>query len=317
MKLAIVKLSALGDIVHAMIVLQYIKKNMPNINIDWFTEEKFAEVLQNNPDINRIYKVRLKSNKLGFLKEYKKLKKLPTYDLAIDLQGLIKSAVVSKILSKNVIGFDKNSLRESLASVFYTKSFAIAYEENIMIRNMSLICMALNFNMPNIRDKKAFLYANSNIDIKPILLICIGSSWESKVYPKESYIKIINSLNVKTFIAWGNESEKQSAKLVCKQTKAKILPKLNLDELKKVVQNSNLVIGSDSGPTHMAWALNTPSITIYGPTPSQRNTFETDINLTVDCGKIVDVKALNKNDFCIKNIKPEKIVNLAKELLKC
>ncbi len=317
MKIAIVKLSALGDIVHAMVVLQFIKKQIPDASIDWFVEERFCEILQDNPHINTIYKLKLKNNKMGFIREYKKLKKLKPYDVVIDLQGLIKSAIVSRILSKNVIGFDKNSLRESLASLFYTKSFAIAYEENVILRNMSLACKALDFDMPDLQTKKPFLYSHTKTDFKPTLLVIVGSSWESKVYPKEHFISIINSLHVETFVAWGNENEKQSAKFICEKSKAKMLPKLSLDKLKNVISNSNLVIGADSGPTHMAWALNIPSISIFGPTPSQRNTLKTSINLTIDCNKKIDAKALNKNDFCIRKIKPEKIVKLAQKFLKC
>jgi heptosyltransferase-1 len=317
MKIAIVKLSALGDIVHAMVVLQYIKKHIPNCTIDWFVEEKFAGVLENNAHINTIHKLKLKNNKLGFFNEYKKLKKLTAYDIVIDLQGLIKSAIVSKILGKEVIGFDKNSLRESLASLFYTKSFAIAYEENIIIRNITLACYALNFEIPDLQNKESFLYSQVKLSFKPTLLIVVGSSWDSKIYPKEHFISIINALHVETFVAWGNESEKQNAKHICAQTSAKILPKLSLDELKDVISNSSLVIGGDSGPTHMAWALNTPSITIFGPTPSQRNTLKTNINLTIDCHKKIDANSLDKNNFCIKEIAPDKIIKLAKELLKC
>ena len=317
MRIGIVKLSALGDIVHAMVVLQYIKNNLPDATIDWFVEERFYELLENNPHINTIHKVKLKNNKLGFLKEYKKLKKLKNYDLVIDLQGLMKSAIVSKILSKNVIGFDKNSLREPIAAKFYTKSFAIPYETNVIVRNLTLISKALKLNMPDLQSKEAFLYSNSKLEFKPTLLIVVGSSWESKVYPKEKFVEIINALHVEAFVVWGSQSEKLNAQFICAKTNAKILPKLNLDELKNVISNSSLVIGADSGPTHMAWALNRPSITIFGPTPSQRNTLATSINLTIDCEKNIDANALDKNDFCIKNIASKKIATLAKELLKC
>jgi heptosyltransferase-1 len=287
--------------------------------IDWYVEQKFSGILTNNPHIDNIYTLNLKNNKIGYLNEYKKLKELSqnNYDLVIDLQGLIKSAIVSKILCKNVIGFDKNSLRESLASRFYAKSFSIAYEENVIIRNIKLVCKALDLEIPNIQEKQPFLYTKSNLNIKPTLLIITGSSWPSKVYPKEHFVKIINSLHVTTFVSWGNQEEEKNAKYICNNTKAQLLPKLTIDELKDVVSSSSLVIGGDSGPTHMAWALNIPSITIFGPTPSQRNTLTTQLNLTIDCQKDIDAKNLNKNDYCIKNINPQEIIKKARVLLAC
>jgi heptosyltransferase-1 len=317
MRIAIVKLSALGDIIHAMAVLQYIKNFDTSIVIDWFVEERFAEVLENNPDIDTIHSLKLKNNKLEILQEYKKLKRLKPYDLVIDLQGLIKSALVSKVLGKNIVGFDRHSLREPLASLFYTQKHTISYDENVIVRNIKLVAKALDFPIAELKEKVPFLYTTSKIDIFPTLLIIVGSSWESKVYPKESFIEIIKALHVKTFISWGNEKEKLDADFICKQTKATLLPKLSLNELKKVVSNSSLVIGADSGPTHMAWGLNIPSITIYGPTPSERNTYITSRNLVVDCGKPINAKKIDKQNMCIKTINPASIITKAKELLAC
>jgi heptosyltransferase-1 len=311
LRIAIVKLSALGDIVHAMLVLQYIK----NHQIDWIVEEQFAEVLKNNPNINNIITIKLKDNKKNIFKEYKKLKSIPKYDLAIDLQGLIKSSIVSKIVAKKTIGFSKNSLREPIASLLYNQSFDIPYEKNVIERNLELVCKALSIEIPNIKDKNPFLFFKSNLDIKPTLLIIVGSSWESKVYPKEKFVEVINALHVETFLSWGNTQELENANWISSKTHAKVLDKLNLDELKCIISNSKLVIGADSGPTHMAWALGIASITLFGPTPSYRNTIQTNKNKVLDCKKQVDAKRLNKNDFCIKNIAPSEIINIAKELL--
>lgn len=311
MQIAIVKLSALGDIVHAMAVLQYIK----DFKVDWIVEERFSEILKHNPHINKIRTIKLKNNKKNILKEYKKLKSFPKYDLVIDLQGLIKSALVSKIIGKKVIGFGKNSLREKPAHFFYDESYEIDYSKNVILRNIELVCNALNLKTPDILKKKPFLYYEKKSDITPTLLIVVGSSWHSKIYPKEKFVEIINALHVKTFISWGNETEFKYANFIASKTKAKVLPKLNLNELKSIIANSSLVIGGDSGPTHMAWASNRPSITIFGSTPSNRNTLITDINKVVDCGKIVDAKKLNKNDFCIRDINPKKIITIARKLL--
>ena len=107
MKIAIVKLSALGDIVHGMIVLQFIKKNYPESEIDWFVEKRFLEGLENNPHINQIHQVSLKSvnkSKSFFLiwKELRKIRKLSKYDLVIDMQGLLKSALIAQKIPSNL-----------------------------------------------------------------------------------------------------------------------------------------------------------------------------------------------------------------------
>ena len=83
-----------------------------------------------------------------------------------------------------------------------------------------------------------------------------------------------------------------------------------------LIAQVDLVIGSDTGPTHMAWALNIPSITLFGPTPGYRNTYVTSINKIIESDSVVDPKKINKNDFSIKNIKVSEISNLVLELLE-
>ncbi len=330
MKIAIVKLSALGDIVHAMAVLQFIKQVIPDCRIDWIIEERFASVLDHNPHIDRVLCVNLKSlkkDKLRFFTELKKLKKYAnnSYDLVIDLQGLLKSAIVSRILGTNA-GFDKNAIREKIAAPFYEKTFFVPYAENVIIRNLDLVSLALDLEIdPEIlKNKETFLFftqedtEKTNAFIKreqKNIVHILGSSWESKIYPKEKFVEIIEHLGGNHLLVWGSSKEEADASYIAAHTSAKVLPEMNLNELKALVSKSDLVIGGDSGPTHFAWALNRPSITIFGPTPSSRNVLETEMNRVLDCGKKIDPLKLDKKDLCIRDIDSDKIVTLAKELL--
>ncbi|RXI28658.1 lipopolysaccharide heptosyltransferase I [Aliarcobacter trophiarum] len=329
-KIAIIKLSAMGDIIHSMVALEFIKKKYPNIEIDWFVESTFYAILENNPNINKIVKLNLKSIKkskkefftqLNLVRSFKK----ENYDLIIDAQGLIKSSMVARILGKNIAGFCKNSTRESLASFFYSKKISIDYKENVIDRNCFLISKALNFDISkdDILNKKPFLfykdedktnYEYLSKDKKNILLI-IGASWKSKIYSKEKFARIVNSLDENFLIVWGNEEEKQIADFIRENSKVSVLPKLDLNSLKALVSKVDLVIGNDTGPTHMAWALNIPSITIFGNTPAYRNTYLTDINKIIKSSFSPNPLKLDKNNFSINEIDEKNIVKMAKELL--
>ena len=94
-----------------------------------------------------------------------------------------------------------------------------------------------------------------------------------------------------------------------------VLPKLNLDDLKRIIWQSSLLIGNDTGPTHMAWVLNIPSITLFGSTPGYRNTYTTKINHILESESKVNPYKIDKNDFSIKTIKASDIITKAKELL--
>ncbi|MCG3704408.1 lipopolysaccharide heptosyltransferase I [Aliarcobacter butzleri] len=329
-RIAIIKLSAMGDIIHAMVALQYIKKQYPNLQIDWFVESAFAPILENNPDINEIIKLDLKSikkDKKEILNQIKLIKKYEknSYDLVIDAQGLIKSAIVSFFLGKNRVGFSKNSTREKLASFFYTKKVDIAYDKNAIERNVKVLSQALNFEITkdDILNKKPFLfYKNENEVIyeylskdKKNVLFVIGASWPSKMYSKEKFAKIINNLDENCLITWGNEAEKDIADFIANISKAKVLPKLDLNSLKAIMSKVDLVIGNDTGPTHMAWALNISSITLFGNTPGYRNTYITNTNKIIESKSIVNPFKLDRNDFSIKEIDENEIINTAKGLL--
>ncbi|WP_323597444.1 lipopolysaccharide heptosyltransferase I [Aliarcobacter butzleri] len=329
-RIAIIKLSAMGDIIHAMVALQYIKKQYPNLKIDWFVESVFAPILENNPDINEIIKLDLKSikkDKKEIINQIKLIKKYKTnsYDLVIDAQGLIKSAIVSFFLGKNRVGFSKNSTREKLASFFYTKKVDIAYDKNAIERNVKVLSQALNFEITkdDILNKKPFLfYKNENEVIyeylskdKKNVLFVIGASWPSKMYSKEKFAKIINNLDENCLITWGNEAEKDIADFIANISKAKVLPKLDLNSLKAIMSKVDLIIGNDTGPTHMAWALNIPSITLFGNTPGYRNTYITNMNKIIESKSIVNPFKLDRNDFSIKEIDENEIINTAKGLL--
>ena len=331
MKIAIVKLSALGDIIHAMVALQFVKRKYPDCQIDWIVEEGFKGILENNPDISQIHTVNIKKAKRNkslklLFQEFKKLKKLPKYDVVIDVQGLIKSAIIARIIPSNkTFGFDKNSLRESFAAKFYSDTCKIDYSENIIKRNVFVISRALGFDIPHtkILNKKSFLYSNSNNseglvnDAKPNIAFIPGASFKSKIYPVEKYIKLANELDANIVVLWGNAEEKLMADQIQSTSKnVSVSSRLTLNELKSVIAKMDLVIGGDTGPTHMAWALNIPSITLFGSTPGYRNTFVTNMNQILESNSKVDPTKINKNDFSISDIEVNKVALKARELLQ-
>jgi len=319
----------MGDIIHAMVVLQFIKQKSPNIQIDWIVEEGFKGVLENNPHIDNILTVNLKSikqNKLAVIDQIKLVSQYGknNYDVVIDAQGLLKSALVARLIGSRVVGsfiagFDKDSIREKLASWFYDKKVYISYDKNVIDRNVKLIKKALDIKITkeDLLNKESFLFFNTSQLIEGSYnLFVVGASKENKIYPKEKFLEIAKELNQKTVVVWGNKQEHEIALwLSANSDLIKIAPKTDLDGLKSIVANAGLVIGGDTGPTHMAWGLNTPSITIFGNTPEYRNTYITDINQVVKSDSKVDPYKLDKNDFSIKSINTDKIIYLARSLM--
>ena len=331
MKIAIVKLSALGDIIHAMIVLQFIKKNYPKAEIDWFVEKRFFGILENNPHINKIHQVSLKSvnkSKSLFLlcKELQKIRKLGKYDLVIDMQGLIKSALVAQMIpSDKTLGFDKDSSRESLAAIFYNQKYKFDYAKNVIERNLNLVGYALKFTFEkeDIFGKEVFLYPARQFIFEHIssskknILLIPGASYPAKSYSIEKFVELSKQIDANFLTIWGSEKEKIIANEIKQlSSNVKVLEELSLDGLISLISQVDLVIGPDTGPTHMAWALNIPSITLFGPTPGYRNTYVTNINKIIESNSEVNPNKIDKGDYSINNIKVNDISNLAQKLLE-
>ena len=331
MKIAIVKLSALGDIVHAMVVLQFIKKFKKEISIDWIVEDSYKGLLEFHHDIMKVHSFNLheakqKNSSLILLRELRRVRKLGPYDLVIDLQGLIKSAIISRLIpSKLTVGFDKISSREGLAAIFYNKRFNIGYEKNVIERNFEIVKFALGLPIDKrvIKNKKPYLpinvnYLNTNISkSKKNILLIPGASHPSKMYPLEKFAELSNLMDVNYLVIWGNSQEKLIAEEIKSlSASVNVCEKLTLLELISLISMVDLVIGPDTGPTHFAWALNIPSITLFGPTPGYRNTFETKINRVIESNSKVNPHKINKNDNSIKDIEINTIIETSLKLLK-
>lgn len=325
MKIAIVKLSALGDIVNTMFVLQFIKKQYPLSEIDWIVEKKFKGVLEFNPHISNIKFININKAKrdksiLLLLSELYKVKSFGNYDLVIDFQGLIKTAIVSKLLrSKKIVGFDWSSIREGVASFVYSQKVNIGYHENTILRYKKLVSEALNFTITEeeLLNKQPFLYNNSSIFLpkKPYLIFVVGSTWESRNYPKEKFVKVANLLKKDCIVIWGNAQEREKAEwMESESSYISVMPRLSLDDLKFVIGNASLLIGNDTGPSHISWGLNIPSIILFGPSPVERM-FQTNSNKALKSKSKINHKKLNKNDFSIKEISEDEIVKIAEHLL--
>ena len=330
MKIAIVKLSALGDIVHAMVILQFIKKYNQAIEIDWVVEKGNKGLLESHPDINKVIVVNIKDvkkKKIPYLlfKELKKLRQYGPYDIVIDMQGLVKSAIISRYIpSKVTLGFEKSSAREVLASMFYTKVFKFPYSNNVIERNFELIKFALDlpFNLEDLNSKLPFLYPDQkkinfhHSNLKTNIILIPGASFSSKRYPVERFAELPDLLDANYLIVWGSEEEKFLANEIKNLSPhVNICEKLSIKDLISLISQIDLVIGPDTGPTHMAWALDIPSVTLFGPTPGYRNAFTTKINRTIESKSEVNPYKIDRNDNSIRDIDVNEIVQVAQNLL--
>ncbi len=333
MKIAIVRLSALGDIIVSAVFLALIKERFTNAQIEWFVDERFGAILEHSPYIDKLHPIALKSTLTTFnpLKIFKLFKSLRAYeyDIVIDMQGLIKSALITQMLkAPKKVGFDYASAREGLSAFFYSQKISIAYNESVLKRNFTLLFHALNLPKKEISESlssrsKVFSYQDSlKIDAlnlnknEPKILFVLETSKINKTYPIERFKELALALeNFQICLLWHADEDKATAlyHTLKNQRDVLLLPKLTLNEVKALLFKMDLIIGGDTGITHLAWALQKPSITLYGNTPMERFKLESPINVSLTGNSNANY---HKKDFSIQNIEPKKIKECVLNILK-
>ncbi|GAA7372623.1 lipopolysaccharide heptosyltransferase I [Helicobacter pylori] len=333
MKIAIVRLSALGDIIVSAVFLALIKERFTNAQIEWFVDERFGAILEHSPYIDKLHPIALKSTLTTFnpLKIFKLFKSLRAYeyDMIIDMQGLIKSALITQMLkAPKKVGFDYASAREGLSAFFYSQKVSIAYNEPVLKRNFTLLSHALNLPKKEISESlssrsKVFSYQDSpkinalNLNQnKPKILFVLETSKINKTYPIERFKELALALeNFQICLLWHADEDRATALYgaLKNQRDVLLLPKLTLNEVKALLFKMDLIIGGDTGITHLAWALQKPSITLYGNTPMERFKLESPINVSLTGNSNANY---HKKDFSIQNIEPKKIKECVLNILK-
>ena len=152
---------------------------------------------------------------------------------------------------------------------------------------------------------------------KKNILLIPGASYIAKCYPSSKFAELTTLIDANFFVIWGNNKEKIMANEIKElSSKVNICEKLQLDHLLLLISKVDLVIGPDTGLTHISWGMNTPSITLFGPTPGHRNTYETKINRIIESKSKVNPYKIDKNDYSIKEIDVLEVCKITKELLK-
>lgn len=297
-RLAIIRLSALGDVIISASMLAWLR-SLGNYRIEWFVDKRFQGVIEDSPCIDKIHALDIKSHLkslkgIFYLRDY--LKKCGEFDIVVDMQGLLKSAIIGKMLnSKQFVGFGKNGARERLASLFYTTQIDLNYNDNILYRNFEVLFSTLEEYQQNpfsINDalsirSKGFgskIIATSQIKQRYKLdsaslriLFVLEASIPEKIYPYQSFVKLAkilhSSLHCSFYLAFKdnvNLANSLYQGLKNEKYEAIKLDSLSFDKLKCIFPHIHCVIGGDTGLSYLAWAMQTPCITLYGNKPQSK-----------------------------------------------
>jgi len=278
MRVLLIKTSSLGDVLHTLPALTDAAEAIPGIRFDWVVEEAFAEIPEWHPAVDRVIRVAIRRWRKAPLKAilsgewaaFRRQLRAREYDLVLDAQGLIKSALLSRMSKGRVVGLDKNSAREPLASRFYQQGFPVERGEHAIIRLRKLFARALDYELP----ASAPDYGINRVDPEegeaaPSILLVHGTTWTTKHWPDEYWVELagtVNSAGYKVLLPWGSAGERDRAEWIAADHDAEILPRGSLDLLSRRIQQAVGAVCVDSGIAHLVAALGIPSVTIYGAT---------------------------------------------------
>ena len=317
MRILIVKLGSIGDIVHTLPALAAMRRALPESEISWAVERGAAEILRDNPLLDRLIEVDTKALRRGLMSgetlrapcQQLRLLRASAFDLALDFQGLLKSAMVARLSgARRVVGFARDSLREPASRILLHKTVQIPERLHVIRKNLAMAKSALGISVPDEPDDFQFPIAlNSGHEAEAeavalgtegrFAILNPGGGWPTKLWSADKFgalaDELWNHFSLHSLVTYGPGETKLAGQVLSnsKSGKARVVS-LSLKGFYALAKKAEVYVGGDTGPTHLALAARTPIVGLFGPTEWWRNgsphstdicVERTDIGCRVDC----------------------------------
>ncbi|MDD5181212.1 MAG: lipopolysaccharide heptosyltransferase I [Gallionellaceae bacterium] len=274
----LIKTSSMGDVLHNLPVVTDICKHIPEPCIDWVVEENFSLLPMLHPDVNRVVTVAVRRWRKSWWRSRGEAQaacrslRASHYDFALDTQGLLKSALITRCVPAVRCGFDSKSAREPVASLFYDRTYFVDKNQHAVERNRQLAGQALGYQPQGEPDYgiRAPGLALPWLPAEPYAVLLHATSRDDKLWDEQNWImlgKHLNQAGIRTVLPWGDAQEKsRGERLSLAIPGAVCAPHINLNEAAAVLAGAHAAIGVDTGLSHLAAALGVPTVGIYTAT---------------------------------------------------
>ena len=298
MRVLIVKMSALGDIIHALPLLSYLHQVSPGIQVEWVVEEPFRELLEGNRLVSVLHSVRTKvwrKNPLASatrkeLAEVKSALRARKYDFVFDVQGNLKSGLIDKLTQcSNIIGFSSDLLQEKVNLLFTTRQIP-SRRQDYHVTDQCLRVVSVPYGKDfrgmtlttdirtSVEDDAVAEVLLATLSDGLVFLCHCGTTWETKFWYDEGWVSLGKSLlslhpDATLLFSWGNESEREKVNgfAAAIGRGARVLDRYPLKGFTALLKKVDLVIGGDTGPVHVAAAVGTPTVSLYRASDGKRS----------------------------------------------
>lgn len=294
LRVLVVKLTSMGDTLHLLPALSDLRQNYPKVQVDWMIEDSFHEIPAWHPSVKRTIPVstrRWRSLTISNIREFFsfiKLVRIESYDVIIDAQGLMKSALLARfakrVSSGERIGMSSNSIKEKPAARLYQRKIDIDQKLHAIDRLRELFAQAFDYSVLNSavdyaidldrqRQSESRQTSNSVTSEQDHIVFIPSTTWASKHLPQKLWMELSQRVlehDYQIKISWGNQAERQRAEEIAdNQPGVEVLPKLSLSELAQRLLTAKGAISVDTGLGHLAAALDVPIVSVYGATDAK------------------------------------------------
>lgn len=293
MKILIVKLGAIGDIVHTLPALAAVRDAYPNAEISWVADTRSYEILRGNEVIDRLIEIDTRSLRGGKVIEdllidlTAQVRKVRQYkfDIALDFQGLLKSAILARLSgAKRRWGFDTKNLREPAGRFFLTDTAEIPERAHVIKKNLLLAKAALNMPLPEKYEFPIHTEPDHRAEAAEIIgkaggrfaILNPAGGWVTKLWRAEDYGCLADLIwethSLVPIVATGPAEKELAATVLANSQSGKAIGvQPSLKGFYELAKHASVYIGGDTGPTHLAVAAGSPVVGIFGPTEWWRN----------------------------------------------
>jgi heptosyltransferase-1 len=276
MKILVVRLTSMGDVVQTLPAIEDAARAFPDATFDWVVEESFADIPRWHPRVERVipshlrrFKKALKNKEVGDLVREIRSEK---YDAVIDLQGEMKTAMLTRLARGKRIGYNSRSVHEWGAQAAYHRRINVTKGRHSITRMRELMARALDYSVPT--DEAAYgvdplRLPQPAIDLPSKFVVLVhATSWTSKNWHEDRWLRlaaIARESDYTPVVAWGSEPERERAVRIA-DDKGIVLPALSIANKAAIISRASAVIGLDTGLTHIAAAFGVPGVSLYGAT---------------------------------------------------
>lgn len=314
MRILIVKLGSIGDVVHTLPALAALRGAMPQAEISWVVERRSAEILRDNPLLDRLIEVDTKALRRGLMSgetlraPRQQLRRLraSAFDVALDFQGLLKSASIARLSgARRVFGYSRPGLREPASALLLSKTVAVPRQTHVIRKSLLLLEGALGVPVPDVLSFPVKLTTKEESEAQEAAAATSGSyailnpggGWPTKLWSIERFGKLADLLwstyGIASLVTYGPGEEALAEGVRESSVSGKAQPvSLSLKAFYSLARGARVYVGGDTGPTHIAVAAGAPIVGLFGPTEWWRNgsprpedicVERTDIDCRVDC----------------------------------